>query len=220
MIIRAIGFGRLILIVVLFIIVAALFGYNQFFLQKKIDQTQRFSAGYSSDLSSMRQKTVRLQDGFKFFEREKVQYSRLNKIGFFNVQGRFDAGQRLKAILEGSNLLSSSKYALKPAETEQFTELSEAGYEMLSSEMELELHATKDSDIFNYLFFLKHGFPGVVTIDSMEITRSEEITQPILRRLGNDRDATALVKAKVNATWRSATKKVDGAPSGNQEEVF
>ena len=219
--IKAIGLGKSFFILVLFAVAGFLYFYTHYNLISSNNDLERKLSSSRSQLAEIQQKTLRLKDGFEFFTKEKDKYDYLSQISFFNVQGRYEADQRLKVILEASNVLPSSQYSLKRAKVEEFEKLSGAGYQILNSELEINLGAVQDQYIYDYLFFLMNGFPGHITIDRLEIKRLENVTQPILRKIGTDKNNALMVSAQIDAEWRTAVQlsEADLAQQG-QEENF
>ena len=66
--------------------------------------------------------------------------------------------------------------------------------------MSFDVGAYEDIEIYNFLFLLDYAFPGVIEIEEFEISKTQPVTQPLLRKIGGGEDVP-IVDAKIKAVW-------------------
>ncbi len=199
--IKSIGYNKTLLIVILLGCLVAAFLYNQNVLKPSLDKKERVLRANSSEMAEMTRNLTELSGNLQNFEKQKIDFERVQNLGFFNSQNRVEARQFITAIQKESRLLSA-KYQIKPARSDDNKMAKEAGAKILTTEIAFDLEAIEDSDVYKFIYILNYGLPGQIIINDFSLSRDEEITQPLLRKIGVG-EAVAVVNASLNVTWKT-----------------
>ncbi len=203
--IKSIGFTKVFLIFLLgcFIAATAFYAYSIATPSlKKVDRKLRQS---KTEIAEMTTNMNLLADELNNFEKQKDDFAKLQKLGFFDDQNRVKTRRMIQAMQKESRLLSA-KFTVSPADR-KFNKLSDdAGYDLLLTNMSFDLEAIEDSDIYKFVYLLNYGFPGQIKIDSLSIVKKGNVTQPVLRQIGVG-EAQPLVTGQLNASWRTMVAK-------------
>jgi len=199
--IKLIGYNKLLLIVLLLVCLIGAFLYNQSILKPSLDKKERVLRANSSEMSEMTTNLSELSGNLQAFEKQKIDFERVQNLGFFNSQNRVEAREFITAIQKESRLLSA-RYEIKPARSDENKMAKEAGAKVLTTDISFDLEAIEDSDIYKFIYILNYGLPGQVVINDFVLSRDKEITQPLLRKIGVG-EAVAVVNASLNVTWNT-----------------
>ena len=145
--IKAIGYNKVFLIVVLMACLAVTFLYNQNFLKPDLDKKNRTLRVNSGEISEMTSNLNKLSGDLQKFEKQKENFERVLKLGFFDPQKRVEARQIITEIQQESRLLSA-KYQISPAQSEENKMAKEAGSKILTTGIMFDLEAIEDADIY------------------------------------------------------------------------
>jgi hypothetical protein len=200
--IQSIGMKKFILILILAVFAVGGYFYNSSIFASQITKEERQNRQVKSKLSKIKKDTDDLVAGLVKFEKQKEVFSFIDDAGFFDDQNRVVARRRIEAMQAEANL-KTFRYSLSPAETISDEALSKTGYKILNSNLELNLGAVDDTDIYSFVYMLSHGFPGQVIISDVSIKKEQNITQPLLRNIGVNADYDPLVTAVINAQWQT-----------------
>ena len=211
--IKAIGYNKVFLIVVLMACLAVTFLYNQNFLKPDLDKKNRTLRANSSEISEMTGNLNKLSGDLQKFEKQKTDFERVLKLGFFDPQNRVEARQIITEIQQESRLLSA-KYQISPAQSEENKMAKEAGSKILTTGIRFDLEAIEDADIYKFIYILNYAFPGQLAINDFSMSREVDVTQPILRKIGVGQ-AEALVKASLSVTWKTMVPDETISVTGN-----
>lgn len=197
--VRLIGVRRILGILALAALLVLLFFYSNFLMKPGIQLSQQQLMKNKAEVSEMSNDIDKLTQGIELFTTQKDEFLSIKELGFFDPQDRVEARRRLNAMQEESRLLSA-KYTIKQARSAKNEKAAAAGYKVLDTEIDFEFEALEDTDIYNFIYLLNYGFPGMVQIDALSLVRDVEITQPLLRNIGNG-DYEALVTGSMRVSW-------------------
>jgi hypothetical protein len=197
--IRLIGIQRILAIVLLAALVVLLFLYTKFLMEPGIRITQAELSKNRGEIAEMRDNIDKLMQGMQLFQTQKDDFLYIESLGFFDDQNRVEARRRLNLMREESDLLSA-KYTIKQARSIDNEQATEAGYKILNTEIDFTFEALDDGDIYNFIYLLNYGFPGLITIEKLTMAREKEITQPLLRKIGNG-EYEPLVRGALKVSW-------------------
>ena len=76
----------------------------------------------------------------------------------------------------------------------------DANYKMVATDIQFDLEAIEDVDIYKFLYVLTYGFPGQVVVNDFTVSRDVEVTQPLLRRIGSGQ-SEPIVQSSVRISW-------------------
>jgi len=199
---KRIGAQKVFIIMLLITACGGFYFFNHQMLIPDIAKNEREARKLRSDLNEMTKNTNKLAQGIELFNEQRDKFEEIERNGFFNSQNRVEAREMLDAIQEETRI-KGARYNIRAAEVESTRELKEAGYHILSTEINFELGAVNDSDVYEYIYLLNHGFPGMITITNLEITKIQEITQPLLRNIGLNAQYNPILSAKLDVEWRT-----------------
>lgn len=197
--IKKIGLMNFMVIFLLFLMVGIIFLYSQYILKPDLKNDEQQVRMNQSSIAETSNDIEQLQAGVDQFANQRAQYERLLKLGFFNPQNRLEIKNRMTSLESEIGALFL-QYSISPVEEKKNEAAQEAGHRILQTVMEIKAGALEDQPIYDLLYFLNYGFPGHIEINSIQIKREKEITQPLLRKIG-DGEREPLVNAVVNVTW-------------------
>lgn len=201
--IRLIGMQRVLGIIVLATLTVFFVFYQYFLVTPQIQDTQRELSKNKSEVAEMTENLDSLVKGIAQFSEQKDIFELIQKYEFFDPQDRVEAGRRITKMQEDSRLLSA-KYSVRPAKPEKNQKAFEAGHKILNTDIDFDLEAIEDEDIYKFVYLLNYGFPGHITITELNITRDKEVTQPLLRQIGTGQESLRpLVTAILRINWRT-----------------
>ncbi|MEM9469752.1 MAG: hypothetical protein AAF988_06275 [Pseudomonadota bacterium] len=200
--IASMGSQRIFLILLLVGLCGGIYFFNTQMLAPSIKKNEREVRKLRSELREMTDNTNKLSQGIELFNEQREKFAEIDRNGFFNTQNRIEARTMLDAMQEESRL-KGARYNIKPAVRESSDELRDAGYHILRTDIDFELGAVQDSDIYEYIYLLNHGFPGIITIKNLEIEKIEEVTQPLLRNIGMNAQFNPILRARFVVEWRT-----------------
>lgn len=198
---NVIGTKTVLLMILLIIFSAGAYFYTHNIAAPGMKSDQSELTKNRSEIIGMQEEMSKLSQGIDRFESERVRFEKLQKLGFFDDQNRLLTKQRF-TVLENESDLVSFQYTIKPAK-EEFNQLAaDAGYKIIHSDVEMTMGAIDDRAIYKFVYLLNYGFPGHVVISDFQIKKGTELSQPVLRNIGNG-DFPSLVEASVKATLRT-----------------
>lgn len=218
--IKIIGTQKVVFLAVLLGVTVALYYYGFLVLKPQTQNVKRQLQSQQSEFSRISADMNDLVEGLKKFDGRREQFNSIKLHGFFDTQNRLEMRRRFNEMQQESRLVSA-KYSINPAVTEENSLAKEAGYKILSTKVEFTLDATEDKDIYDFIYFLKYGFPAHVTINSLEISRDIEITKTLLQKLGNF-EPVVIVKAKLSVNLRTLVEdeQAQSSETEGDENVY
>jgi len=117
-----------------------------------------------SDISKMTKDMDDLSKGLAQFEKEKEDFANVQNMGFFDEQDRAKTKNIIEAMQRDSRLLTA-RYSLSPARLVPEVRAKEAGYDLISTDIDFSLEAIEDADIYRFVYMLNYGFPGQLKIN-------------------------------------------------------
>lgn len=164
--------------------------------QSKIDLQ-----GLDGQISTRRQEIAGIQGEIERFSAQKDQFNELHKMGFFSSQDRIMARAKFDELRTLSRILSA-KYKIDQATYETNEQIAKAGHVILKSAVTVGLEAISDVDIYRFLYLLDSAFPGHAAVESLKLTKTTDVTQALLRQIGNG-VAAPLVTGEMEFVWRT-----------------
>lgn len=200
---RLIGFKRILGMLLLAVMLAFSFFYNNYIVSPAIDKQEKELAKNKAEVAEMTNTIDDLVRGIELFEEQRSEFEKLGEYKFFDPQDRVEAGRRISKMQEESRLMSA-KYSLKAAETEDNEIAAKAGHKVLVTKINFRLEAIEDKDIYEFIYLLNYGFPGHIAISKLNVERKTEVTQPLLRQIGTGQvSLQPLVSAGLDVEWRT-----------------
>lgn len=197
--IHILGFKKVFLILLLTVGGGALFVLNTYYLTPQSNKLEKELSINEAAASKLDNKIVSLSTNHARFQDQKVSFDLIEQTGFFNKQDRLEV-RRLITELKERSKLTSVRFQMSAANVQANERAQEIDHKLLRTEVSYDLAAIEDTDIYNFLFMINHGFPGIVDINSLVIDRSEKLTQQTLREIGSGK-LVPLVNAKLKTVW-------------------
>lgn len=199
--IRVVGFKRIVLLLVLaavnVLFAAAIYGYiipENVTSEGKLQTLQRQIATKQSDIE-------RMQIEFEQLDKQQGQFDVLKEDGFFIAQDRTMAREALNQIQDQARVISAVA-SIDPGVLDNNEEAQKANHKILVSPIEIEIKAFDDGDVYSYIDIMEKTFPGHVSIDSIEIRRTRDVSAAVLRAIATGANPE-LVSAKLALSWRT-----------------
>ncbi|MGH1376470.1 MAG: hypothetical protein ACRBCK_08995 [Alphaproteobacteria bacterium] len=199
--IQVIGLRRIITLFVLISINAALGAGVYLYVMPENERSERELRGLRAGLSGVQSDIRRMQVEFEQLDKQQNRFDKLKGDGFFSAQVRSDA-KDLFSVIQTESKVISALASVKSGTVEDSVEAKKAGYKILTSLIEVEVKAFDDADIYSYIDIADMRFPGHLSIDSVVITRSRDVTSPVLRSIASGANPE-LVSAVINMSWRT-----------------
>ncbi len=200
--IKSIGMDKVLIILLVAAFAIGGYFYNTNILAPSIVKKERELRSTKSRLSTLTTDTNKLIAGVDLFERQKEEFIIVQKSGFFDDQNRVATRSKLDAIGRDSQL-EILRYSISPAQNISNQKLKDAGYKILETSIDIEIGAISDTDIQTFLFYLNHGFPGQVIINNIDMSKEQDLTQPLLRNIGLKTDYDPLITANISMVWKT-----------------
>lgn len=199
--IKAVGYNKILLIVILGALLVATFLYNKEYLAPELLNQQRKLAAINSEISTMTNDLDQLRNQLSQFEKEKEDFASIQALGFFDSQNRVETKKLISQMQRESRLLTA-RYTVKPAQYISDDKTLEAGYKILKTDMNFKLEAIEDVDIYKFIYLLNYGFPGQLHINDFVISKEADITLPLIRKIGVGQ-SESIIGATLNITWQT-----------------
>lgn len=203
--IEKIGLHRAFLLFVLAGSLAVLFVANEYLFKPKMAESQQQANVAANELGRLRDEVAKMQVDFQTFERQKDIYQTISRMGFFNDQDRVLARERFDTMQKLSKIISA-RYEIKAANILTDESNPDTGFVVMESPITVELSAVDDLDVYRFIYYLNYGFPGHITIKSLDIERKAEVTANILKDIGQG-NPPQIISAKMELDWRTMARK-------------
>lgn len=197
--IQILGIKRILVLLFLVSINAALATGVYVYLAPEIKSSERSLRSLRGKITTLQTDISRLQVEFDQLEEQQETFEELKKAGFFSNQDRRQAELIFKDIQEKTGVISAVA-SIKPGELEENEEAKKADHSILTSPVELTLQAIDDVDVYKYVYLVERFFPGHVSINSIELGRTTDITGTVLRSIASG-NRPVLVEAKISMNW-------------------
>ncbi len=198
---KVVGLNKILLILLLAAFLVLAFLYSQYVLGPSLKKQQSLLSVSKAEISEMTNNLTLLSEGLEKFELQKDDFEKIRHLGFFNPQNRVEAKQIITAMQRESRLRIKT-YTIKPAVSITNEKSREAGYKVLNTDMDFNLEAIEDADIYKFIYILNYGFPGQVIIKNFSISREVDITQPLLRKIGVGQ-SEPIIEATLSISWQT-----------------
>ena len=210
--IKVLGTKRVLGLVFLIAINAALASGVYLYAVPEKAEKERELRRLQGEISTAVSDIDRLQIEFEQLEKQQEQFDGLKAKGFFSNQERRQAEKVFERIQKEAGVISAIA-SVQAATVEDNEEAAKSEHKILSSPVAIKIAAMDDVDVFRYIYLVEQFFPGHVTINDIQLSRTTEISGTILRGIATGANPE-LVKAEIQMTWRTMipASEVIGAP--------
>lgn len=210
--IKLIGAKRLMIIAVLAGLCAVLAGLSFGYIKPENEATKRELSKLKGDINFKTNETARFRQEMAEIQSEKNTFQSLQSVGFLGEQSRLEARKRIEAIQSYSRVLSA-RYNIEPGKVTNADTATAADQVLLTSQIQIELDALDDADIYKFISLMENAFIGHVSVTSLEMERVLDLNEVTLRQIGSGIPAI-LVKAKLVLNWQTLLSRQQAALIG------
>lgn len=196
-----IGIKRVIILLVFatFNAVLATMIYSYVLPQSEITETKLKSG--RGKLTSVQGDIQRMQIEFDQLDQQQGRFDALKADGFFSTQDRGDAKALFSKIQNDSRVISAT-VSVKPGVIDDDPEAIKANHKVLMSQIKIEVKAFDDNDIYRYIDMVEKTFPGHVSLNSIVVKRTRDVSSALLRAISAGA-SPELVIAEIEMSWRT-----------------
>lgn len=216
--IRSLGVQKVIILLFLTILLAAVYLYGVRTLGPQSVSLDRELRQTQSNFNEVTTKLKDLRTDIAKFEVQKDKFANLKTLGFFDTQDRVSITQRLNEMQKESGLISA-RYSISPIVKENNNKAAEAGYKILLTTFSFDLQALLDQEIYEFIYMLNYGFAGHVEIKSLKINKVKAVTPLFLQSVGTDK-VSSVIDAQLNIELRTLVEDPDAVQVNELEENF
>jgi len=197
--IEVIGFRRFVILISLVLTNIGLAALTYFYLVPESSEAEKRLSRVERNVRSAKGDLNRMQVEFEILERQQDRFDALKKAGYFSNQVRSDVRELLSKVRKEAGVISAVANVEKGKVSDSFG-VSKVNYKVLTSMINVSIEAFDDADVYRYVDLLQRRFPGDVTIDSLSIRRSKDVSSVVLRAIASGR-GPSLVSASLTASW-------------------
>ena len=211
--IRVIGVRRLIVLVILLALNGVLASAIYLYVVPENQKVERQLMRNRRQLSTLQSDISRMQIEFDQLDQQQGRFDQLKEEGFFSTQDRADA-KELFGLIQKQAKVISALVSVKPGEVVDDEEAKKAKHKVLVSDVSVQIKAFDDNDIYHYIDLVQKTFPGVISLQHVELKREQDVSNALLRAIANGA-SPELVTANVQFLWRTmiTEEQVLGATS-------
>lgn len=197
--ISVIGVKRILILVVLVGLNLLMAGFIYLYALPESDETERSIRALRGQSATVQSDIDRMELEFEQLGLQQERFDKLKASGFFNLQDRSLAKDLMKSIQEDSRVISAIA-SIKSGYLEKDDEAEKSQHTLLVSPIEIQIKAFDDTDIYRYIDFAQTKFPGVLTLEKVDIRRIKDVNATILRAIAAGGNPE-LVEAQVSMLW-------------------
>ena len=197
--IHILGIKKVFLLLLLIVVAVSLFVLNTYYLAPQTNKLQKELQINEAEARDLTAKINTLANNHERFSEQKTRFDFIQQTGFFNPQQRLEV-RKLITELKVRSGVTSVRFSMGAVNVETNDKAQEVNHKLLKTEVTYDVGAIEDTDIYNFLFMLSYGFPGIIEIKDVMIERPAKLTQPVLRKVGAG-ESVVLVKANIKTVW-------------------
>jgi hypothetical protein len=209
--IRVLGTKRILMLIFLIAINAALASSVYLFLMPQHIKKQRELSALNGQVSTVRTDIDRMQIEFDQLAEQQNRFEKLKEKGFFYNQGRRQAELVLEKIQKQAGVVAAVAN-IQAGMVQEDEEAQKAEHKILSSPVKIHIDAVDPVDVYRYVYLLDNFFPGHVAINNIRMVRTDEVTGPVLRSIASGSNPV-LVQADIEMTWRTMVPQSELDPA-------
>lgn len=196
-----IGIKRLVVLIFFIAVNACLAGFVYMYLMPEADNQERRERVLRSEVSRIGADIDRLYVEFEQMDKQKDRYNQLKEKGFFSVQSRSDA-KKMFSVLQNKSNVVSAVVNVKSGTILDDQDAQNARHKILVSQINIDIEAFDDVDVYKYIDLLDKTIPGHVSVDMIEMKRVRDVNAAVLRAISSGANPV-MVKANLKLSWRT-----------------
>ncbi len=205
--IQIIGVKRILILIILLAVNVALAAATYLYVVPKSDTLERQLRSTRSQVAQKRTEADQLRNEFDVIQEKKASFENLRDLGFISEQNRLVARRRIMDIQKYSRVIRAN-YNINPANISHSKTTDEIDHVILASPLTVNVEAVDDIDFYSFVYWMETAFPGHMSLNSLQLTRTNELNETTLRAIGSG-SPIALMKGDVNMLWRTIAPKQD-----------
>ena len=205
--INVLGMKRIAILAVLIAINGLLGVLTYMYIMPETLAAQRNLSGLRGSVTTIQSDIDNINLEFDQLEKQQSQYEELERNGFFGDQDRFAAERIFEQVQAESGVLSAVA-SISGGEIIEDEDAAKSDRDVLRSSIEIKIEAANDLHVFKYIANLMQAFPGYISLQSIELRRTAEITGTVLRSFASGEDPV-LVEADIVLSWSTMIPKTD-----------
>ena len=202
-----IGMKRILTIGIIIAMAFVLSASAYFFMTPNIQTINNEYSSVSSQASTKRGEVLSLRQEFTELQGTIRDFRLLEEEGFFINQNRLEASEIVENFRDIVGL-NKARLEIDPGEILENQKAQEAGHVFLQSKLNLSLEAQDDLEIFAFLKLMQDRFPGQLLIEEMNIMKTRDIDEVVLRQIGTGTPVT-LMQADLVYNWITISAEED-----------
>ena len=217
--IKLIGVQRIVAIVFLLAVNAAVGASWFFVMQPMQQQAQDNLNAVNAKINSLRLSIRNIKSELAQLKRDQGKYDALVNNGFFMQQDRFVIGKQLKTLRDQSGLMGFS-YKVGDIRDIKDNDVAKAKYQLIDSQIDIDqVVSYTDINLFEFLQGLESNFPGHVRLDSFSVHRTGKIDKGMLKNIAEHKPVS-LIDAKASFDWITMVPKSDDKKDAGKNGGF
>lgn len=199
--INVIGTKRSLILISLALLNAAVGGLGYYYIMPEEENSTKRLRTIRGEVSTVRADLEKIRIEFEQLGVQQSDFNTLKEQGFFKPQNRNEA-RALFQVIQAESGVISAVVSIKPGTIEENEEAQKAKHKILSSRIEIDIKAFDDTNVYKYILLAQKNFLGDLSVDSVDIQRTGEVTPEVLRAIltGSNPD---MITAKVVMIWRT-----------------
>lgn len=194
-----VGKNRVVILAILLIANVLFYAGDTYYVKKNAQQANNELRNVKSKTQQFKNQTREiLEDNEKLKQRSAI-YEDLIEKGFVNDQNRVTVRDSFNLMATVTQLVNAN-YEVSRAEVIKDKTLQSVGYNLLKSQVKVEMSAIDDVKIYNFLYLIANKYPGIANIKSLNVEKESEITAGALRRM-NNAEPSPIVSGFVEFDW-------------------
>lgn len=208
---KLIGIKRLILLAILAGVNAAIAAAYFLWIGPMLTDAQNALTGVTSEISQLQGKIQNTKAELAEYKDNMPKYEELKARGFMSGQDRFQISRDLDAVRKASEL-GGFGFNISDLRTVNSPDAETAQLKVLNSRITLDgVGSLIDSNFYTFVDRMNTAFPSHVRLQKLQITRSQPLNNPNLRRIAQ-LENVPLLTASTIFDWMTvvpATPPVD-----------
>jgi len=211
MMVKLIGFKRIVILAVLFGINLLVLGGYFFVLDPALEELSMQVKASDAQNAELSRKISETKQEMAYLKENMPKYQELKDKGLFQDQNRFLIARLLDGLHAKASLFGFS-FSVDPLKELPNTDAANIGYKVADSTINIKIDKSPlDNSIYSLLQDIPASFPGHTHIKSFSIKRTGSVTADSLKAITNGKE-TGFVSANFSFEWMTLLPKDDTQP--------
>lgn len=194
-----IGKNRVVILAILLVANIMFYAGDTYYVKKNAQNANSELRAVKSKTQQFKNQTREVLEDNENLRKRSAIYENLIDKGFVNDQNRVTVRDSFNLMATVTQLVNAN-YEVSRAEVLEDKTLQSVGYNLLKSQVKVEMSAIDDVKIYNFLYLIANKYPGIANIKSLNVEKESEITAEALRRM-NSAEPSPIVTGFVEFDW-------------------